>query len=44
MHLLDCIEGRCSPQLTLDRAAHVLRVIEAAVESSRTGRMVEIGP
>lgn len=44
MHLLDCIEGRCSPQLTLDQAAHVLRVIEAAVESSRTGRMIEISP
>jgi predicted dehydrogenase len=42
VHLLDCIEGRCSPQLSLDQAAHVLRVIEAAAESARTGCAVEL--
>ncbi|MFO7631514.1 MAG: Gfo/Idh/MocA family oxidoreductase [Caldilinea sp.] len=41
-HLLDCIESRCMPQLSLDQAVHVLRVIEAAAESSRTGRVVEV--
>ncbi len=39
-HLLDCIDGRAAPQLGLTQAAHVLRIIEAAAESSRTGRTV----
>lgn len=42
VHLLDCIEGRCSPQLSLDQAAHVLRVIEAAAESARTGCAIKL--
>lgn len=42
-HLLDCIENRCAPQLGLAQAAHVLSVIEAAAESSRLGRVVEVG-
>lgn len=41
-HLLDCIDGRAAPQLGLDQAAHVLRILEAAAESSRTGRAVMI--
>jgi predicted dehydrogenase len=41
-HLLDCMEGRVEPQLTIDQAAHVVRVIEAAAESSRTGRRIEL--
>jgi predicted dehydrogenase len=41
-HLVECIRGEAQPQLGLDQAAHVLRVIEAAAESSRTGRVVEL--
>ncbi|MCB0059564.1 MAG: Gfo/Idh/MocA family oxidoreductase [Caldilineaceae bacterium] len=41
-HLLDCLDGRTTLQLGLDQAAHVLRILEAAAESSRTGRAVAI--
>jgi len=41
-HLLDCLDGRATPQIGLNQAAHVLRILEAAAESSRTGRAVTI--
>ncbi len=41
-HLLDCLDGRTAPQLGLAHAAHVLRILEAAAESSRTGCAVTI--
>lgn len=41
-HLLDCIDGRCAPQLGIEPARHVLQIIEASAYSSQAGRVVEI--
>jgi predicted dehydrogenase len=41
-HLVECIQGLTLPELGIEQAGHVLRVIEAAAQSSRTGRLIEI--
>ncbi len=41
-HLVDCLQGRAELQLDIRQAGHVLRVLEAAAESSQRGRHVEI--
>lgn len=41
-HLVDCLQGRAELQLGIGHAGHVLRVLEAAAESSQHGRHVEI--
>ncbi|MBA3605877.1 MAG: Gfo/Idh/MocA family oxidoreductase, partial [Acidimicrobiia bacterium] len=41
-HLIDCVAGM-PPVLTVDHAAHVLDILNAAADSSRTGRQVSIG-
>lgn len=41
-HLVECIRQGQQPELSIDQAIHVLRVIEAAKLSSTTGQMVSI--
>jgi predicted dehydrogenase len=41
-HLVECIQHGLTPEIGIDRAIHVLRVIEAAAQSSRDGRLIEI--
>jgi predicted dehydrogenase len=36
-HLLDCIERRVQPELTLEKASHVLATLEAAARSAARG-------
>jgi predicted dehydrogenase len=41
-HLVACVQQSRVPELGIEQAIHVLRVIEAAAESSRSGRVVAV--
>ena len=41
-HLVECVQRSIPPEIGIEAAAHVLRVIEAAAESSHTGRVIDI--
>ena len=40
-HLIDCVQTGRAPVASVDHAIHVLAILEAAVESAATGRVVE---
>jgi predicted dehydrogenase len=41
-HLVTCIRDGTPPENGIEQARHVLQIIEAAAESSRTGRLIEL--
>jgi len=41
-HLIDCVQQRIPPVLSIEHAIHVLEIIEKALLSSREGRTLEI--
>ena len=43
-HVLDCLAGKTQPLVTAEEARMAVAVVEAAYESARTGRQVEVPP
>ncbi|MGH2344795.1 MAG: Gfo/Idh/MocA family protein [Chloroflexota bacterium] len=41
-HLIDCVEGRTMPVLSIEHAIHVLEIIEKAAQAAREGRTLTL--
>jgi predicted dehydrogenase len=41
-HLIDCLTTGIRPVPSIDHAVHVIEIMEAAAESSKTGRAIEL--